>query len=165
MMPPNESIHQNGFTKVLFNILLIVPLVVAGYFYGLAGINANDQVISDDFIYDYREIYTNHVQYRKEWGTDSFLLFKVKKYYFGVLKYERPSLTDQTYAGLDLLSSFFNKLALPGLSPLCLADERRLSASPSDHPPLRLPASDGGLPQRCVSKIDHSFFWCARECD
>jgi len=40
MTPPNESIHQNGFTKVLLNILLIVPLVVAGYFYGLAGINA-----------------------------------------------------------------------------------------------------------------------------
>jgi hypothetical protein len=85
MMPPNESIHQNGFTKVLFNILLIVPLVVASYFYGLAGINTNEQVISDDFIYDYREIYANHAQYRKDWGTDSFLLFKVKKYYFGVL--------------------------------------------------------------------------------
>jgi hypothetical protein len=110
MTPPNESIHQNGFTKVLLNILLIVPLVVAGYFYGLAAINAKKGDLSDDFIYDYREIYTNHVQYRKEWGTDSFLLFKVKKYYFGVLKYERPSLTDQTYAGLDVLSSFFNKL-------------------------------------------------------
>ena len=107
MTPPNESIQQNGFTKVLFNILLIVPLVIAGYFYGLAGINAKKGGSSDDFIYDYREIYANHVQYRKEWGTDSFLLFKVKKYYFGVLKYERPSLTDQTYAGLDLLSSFF----------------------------------------------------------
>lgn len=110
MTPPNESIQQNGFTKVLLNILLIVPMVVAGYLYGLAGINASNQVTSDHFIYDYREIYANHVQSRNDWGADSFLLFKVKKYYFGVLKYERPSLTDQTYAGLDLLSSFFNKL-------------------------------------------------------
>jgi len=66
MMPPKESIHQNGFTKVLLNILLIVPLVIAGYFYGLANINANKGATSDDFIYDYREIYANHVQYRKD---------------------------------------------------------------------------------------------------
>lgn len=110
MMPPNESIHQNGFAKVLLNFLLIVPLVVTGYFYALAGIHANKVDTSNDFIYDYREIYANHVQHRKEWGSDSFLLFKVNKYYFGVLKYEKPSITDQTYAGLDLLSTFFNKL-------------------------------------------------------
>lgn len=72
MTPPNESIQQNGFTKVLLNILLIVPMVVAGYLYGLAGINASNQVTSDHFIYDYREIYANHVQSRNDWGADSF---------------------------------------------------------------------------------------------
>jgi hypothetical protein len=58
MTPPNESNHKNGFIKAILNILLIVPLVVAGYFFGLAKINANKGATTDDFIYDYRGKYT-----------------------------------------------------------------------------------------------------------
>lgn len=109
-MSSNKSIRQNGFTKVLLNLLLIVPLVTLSFHLSLAYLNSKKSIQTEEYLYDYREIYASHLQFRKWWGTDSLLLFSSKKYYWAVLKYERADISDQTYAGLNFLASFFNKL-------------------------------------------------------
>jgi lysophospholipase L1-like esterase len=109
-MSSNKSLRQNGFTKVLLNLLIIVPLVTLSFHLSLAYLNSKKSIQSEEYLYDYREIYASHLQFRKWWGTDSLLMFRLKKYYPGVLKYERPDTSDQNYAGLNFLGSFFDKL-------------------------------------------------------
>lgn len=104
-----KSIQFNGFTKVLLNLLLIVPLVTISFHLGIAFLNNKEQV-REEYLYDYREIYNNHLQFRKWWGTDSLLPFRLKKHYSGVLKYEKPDTTNENYGGLNFLGSFFEKL-------------------------------------------------------
>ncbi|MEY3323422.1 MAG: hypothetical protein RLZZ417_3005 [Bacteroidota bacterium] len=109
-MSSKKSIRQNGFTKVLLNLLLIFPFVTLSFHLSLAYLNSKKSIQTEEYLYDYREIYASHLQFRKWWGTDSLLMFKLKKYYHGVLKYERPDTTNQNYAGLNFLGSFFDKL-------------------------------------------------------
>jgi len=109
-MSSEKSHRENGFTKVLLNILLIVPFVTIGLHYSTDYLNKAKPTVITENVYDFREIYEQHLQFRKWWGTDSFLLFNTRKYYAGVLKYEKPDPADQTYSGFELMAPFFHQL-------------------------------------------------------
>jgi lysophospholipase L1-like esterase len=109
-MPDSPDIQKSGFTRVLYIFLLALPLVSLNYRISLAFLEGKAEVKTNVFIYDYREIYAGHLKFKKWWGNDSLLLFSLKKYYWGVLRYEKPDTGDQTYNGLYFLESFFHRL-------------------------------------------------------